>query len=108
MSQAQRVRAQLEADATWAAVLAVLHVLDATVYAVGGTVRDALLGRVGYDLDLAVDGSAIAVARSLANALGGAFFVLDAERDVARVLVRRSGCWRQIDLAGLREPSIDG
>jgi tRNA nucleotidyltransferase/poly(A) polymerase len=107
MSPAQRVREQLEADTTWAAALAALAGIDAMVYVVGGTVRDALLGRAGYDLDLAIDGSAIDVARTVADALGGAFFVMDAERDVARVLVRRADGWRQIDLAGLREPSID-
>ena len=41
------------------------------VYLVGGTVRDILLGEESFDIDIAVDGDAIALARSLASALGG-------------------------------------
>ena len=33
------------------------------VYLVGGTVRDILLGREGFDIDIAVEGDAIAFAR---------------------------------------------
>jgi len=43
----------------------------ARLYAVGGCVRDALLGRVSTDLDIAVEGDADAVAASAAKALGG-------------------------------------
>jgi tRNA nucleotidyltransferase (CCA-adding enzyme) len=41
------------------------------VYLVGGTVRDILLGEKGFDVDIAVEGDAIAFARDLAQALGG-------------------------------------
>jgi tRNA nucleotidyltransferase (CCA-adding enzyme) len=41
------------------------------VYLVGGTVRDILLGERSFDVDVAVEGDAIALARSLAEALGG-------------------------------------
>jgi tRNA nucleotidyltransferase (CCA-adding enzyme) len=41
------------------------------VYAVGGFVRDILLGRSNLDLDLVVEGDAIAYARRLADQLGG-------------------------------------
>jgi tRNA nucleotidyltransferase (CCA-adding enzyme) len=41
------------------------------VYLVGGTVRDILLGEHGFDVDIAVEGDAIAFARDLAQALGG-------------------------------------
>ncbi len=41
------------------------------VYLVGGTVRDILLGERGFDVDIAVEGDAIALARALAKALGG-------------------------------------
>jgi tRNA nucleotidyltransferase (CCA-adding enzyme) len=41
------------------------------VYLVGGTVRDILLGEDGFDVDIAVEGDAIAFARDLAQALGG-------------------------------------
>ncbi len=41
------------------------------VYVVGGTVRDILLGEENFDVDVAVEGDAIAFARALAAALGG-------------------------------------
>jgi tRNA nucleotidyltransferase (CCA-adding enzyme) len=41
------------------------------VYLVGGTVRDILLGERSFDVDIAVEGDAIAFARTLAQALGG-------------------------------------
>jgi tRNA nucleotidyltransferase (CCA-adding enzyme) len=41
------------------------------VYLVGGTVRDILLGEESFDVDIAVEGDAIAFARALAHALEG-------------------------------------
>lgn len=41
------------------------------VYLVGGAVRDILLGEPGFDVDIAVEGDGIALARGLAQALGG-------------------------------------
>ena len=41
------------------------------VYLVGGTVRDILLGRPNFDVDVAVEGDAIEFSRKLANELGG-------------------------------------
>ena len=41
------------------------------VYVVGGTVRDLLLGEEGFDVDIAVEGDAIAFGYALAEALGG-------------------------------------
>jgi tRNA nucleotidyltransferase (CCA-adding enzyme) len=52
------------------AVAAVSEPYDG-VYLVGGTVRDILLGERSFDVDVAVEGDAIELARSLAEALGG-------------------------------------
>ncbi|GIU95097.1 MAG: poly(A) polymerase [Gaiellaceae bacterium] len=41
------------------------------VYLVGGTIRDLLLGEESFDIDIAVEGDAIAFARALARTLGG-------------------------------------
>jgi len=41
------------------------------VYLVGGTVRDILLAERSFDVDIAVEGDAIALAQGLADALGG-------------------------------------
>ncbi|MDP9491217.1 MAG: CBS domain-containing protein, partial [Actinomycetota bacterium] len=52
------------------AVAAVSEPYDG-VYLVGGTVRDILLGERNFDVDIAVEGDGIELARSLADALGG-------------------------------------
>ncbi|MEX1071186.1 MAG: HD domain-containing protein [Anaerolineales bacterium] len=57
------------------------------IYLVGGAVRDLLLGRQLHDIDFAVKGQAIPLARKLANLLDADFYVLDKERDVARLLL---------------------
>ena len=41
------------------------------IYLVGGTVRDILLGEENFDVDIAVEGDAIGLARDLAAVLGG-------------------------------------
>ena len=57
---------------------------------VGGAVRDALLERLGErpDLDLVVEGDAVALARRLAHRCGGSCVVLDAERSIARLVLQ--------------------
>ena len=52
------------------AVVAVSEPFDG-VYLVGGTVRDILLGEKSFDVDIAVEGDAIAFGRALAKALDG-------------------------------------
>jgi len=56
--------------AVFQAVTAVSEPFDG-VYLVGGTVRDLLLGEPSFDVDLAAEGDAIALARALADRLGG-------------------------------------
>jgi putative nucleotidyltransferase with HDIG domain len=77
---------------------------------VGGSVRDALLGRSAHafhDLDFAVPADGLALARRLANWLGGAFFPLDAERDTGRaVLTEADGRRLYLDFARWRGESL--
>src|SRR5919198_4725258 len=47
------------------------------VYAVGGAVRDVLLGRRPHEIDFVVEGDAVAVARRAADRLGGSVTVHD-------------------------------
>ena len=80
--------------ATLQALLARIQTLVREVnidaYVVGGSVRDALLGRPIHDLDLAVTGDALAFARLLADDLGGSFVMLDDENAVARLVLDES------------------
>jgi putative nucleotidyltransferase with HDIG domain len=71
------------------------------LYVVGGTVRDALLGRETHDLDVAVDHDAIPLARRLAAALHGHFAALDDVNAIARVVLD-AGAVRYVDIAQLQ------
>ena len=64
---------------------------------VGGAVRDALLDRLtaAPDLDLVVEGDAVQLCRQLSRRHGGSAVVLDADRSIARLVIRG---W-SIDLA---------
>jgi tRNA nucleotidyltransferase (CCA-adding enzyme) len=65
-----------------------LNLLPKPVYVVGGAVRDGLIGRVRaeLDLDLVIPTGAVDVARQLAAAYHAGFVLLDAERQIARVV----------------------
>ena len=56
-------------------------------YIVGGFIRDRLLKRETNDIDIAVSGDAISIARKIAREIGGTFVLLDDVNNVARVVV---------------------
>jgi poly(A) polymerase len=55
-------------------------------YLVGGYVRDRLLGRESHDVDFAVEGDALGLARAVADSMRGAFVLLDDERGTGRAV----------------------
>lgn len=78
------------------------------IYLVGGAVRDAMLQRVSHDLDFAVSGNALKIARKVANALGGAYYRLDDEHQTGRVVLNHSdGSHYLIDFAKFRGENIE-
>ena len=70
----------------------------AAAYAVGGPVRDLLRGDPSRDADIAIEGDAVAVARRLADVLGGGRVVV--HRAFGTAVVRAGGV--RIDLAATR------
>lgn len=64
---------------------------DAPVFVVGGAVRDALLKRQVTELDFILPEKAIKQARKVADHFGGAFYVLDGERDYGRAMIPQAG-----------------
>lgn len=64
-----------------------LKVTDQRVYCVGGALRDLLLSRPIHDVDFVTDQDVFGLAKRVANRAGGGFYVLDAERKIARVLL---------------------
>lgn len=78
------------------------------LYMVGGVVRDILTNRQVHDLDLALPGGVLRTARTLADALGAAYYPLDAERDTARIVLAPEAQPRLIvDIAALRGEGIE-
>src|SRR5437868_764819 len=71
---------------------------------VGGTVRDALLGRADADVELAVPRDALAVTGRIAARLGATAVVLDAARGAGRVAAPGV----QLDVSDFRAPTLDG
>lgn len=75
------------------------------IYLVGGTVRDALMGRPIHDIDLAVANGAISLTFRVANALGLPAYVLDKERDVGRIIAPNEAL--TLDIARFRGPTLE-
>ena len=88
-------------------VVAYVRAQGLRAYLVGGTVRDILLGRQSCDLDIAIEGEALALARQVADSLHAAYVPLDAERGVARVVVGARGGAQHLDFAKLRASDIE-
>jgi putative nucleotidyltransferase with HDIG domain len=78
------------------------------IWVVGGAVRDLILGRPVHDWDFVVDQGAMSLARTVGDALGGAFFPLDEERGTARVVLgAEQGPPWDLDFACLRGEGLD-
>jgi poly(A) polymerase len=74
-------------------------------WVVGGTVRDALLGRAVVDLDLAVDGDPEPAARAIAKSVNGAVFRLSEQFGAWRVHARDDGF--TVDVSPLQGATIE-
>ena len=76
-------------------------------YLVGGCVRDWLRGHTSHDIDFAVAGDAVELARQVADRMGGAFVLLDEDRCTGRVVTRGEDAQRLfIDFARLQGDDI--
>jgi len=90
MSTAVAVRRALRLEEPLRGLLAELaaffRVRRVEAYAVGGFLRDALLGRRCRDIDLSIAADPLLVGRDLADAFGGHYFPLAQERHLARLV----------------------
>jgi len=95
-------------DWPWQVVRRLAGERGARVWLAGGAVRDALLERPLHDWDFVVDRDALSLARAVADALGGAYFPLDAERGIGRVILRPTDAPRlELDFAILRGVNLE-
>lgn len=83
-----------------------LELLTPPAYLVGGAVRDALLGRRSpyFDLDFVMLTRAVKTARKIADRTKAGFVLLDAERQIARVVFAGG----TVDLAQAEGGSLEG
>ncbi len=81
--------------------------IQTPLYIVGGAVRDAYLRGAIKDIDIAVDGDAIRIARQITDWLDGDIFVMDKEREVARVFVETMDGQVVLDIARFRAPTLE-
>jgi poly(A) polymerase len=84
----------------------VLEGRDIEGYLTGGSVRDAMMGRVSEDLDIVVGAPALDAARDIANALNGKFIPLDEVNGVARVVLAEGG-FPYLDVATIQGSIAD-
>ena len=71
----------------YASLFEFLQKQNTKVYLVGGAVRDILMNQPSHDLDFVVLGDASHLARMTANHLHGAYYLMDEEHGIARVLI---------------------
>jgi poly(A) polymerase len=91
-------------DAHLQAFDSVVRELNISAYLCGGTVRDLLLNRRIHDIDVVLSGHVFEAAELFRTKLNAPSFVLDEERQVARV-VAGAGNW---DFSGFRNRTIEG
>jgi poly(A) polymerase len=80
---------------------------DSGGYLVGGAVRDLLLNKPVHDLDFCLPSKTVYYARKVADDLQGDFFVLDEERETARVLIKNNGQRFVVDFTLFQGNSIE-
>lgn len=88
---------------SFAAVTDFLKQRGTEAYVVGGYVRDTLLARKSADMDIAVRGDALGIARQVAGQLYGRFVLLDEPTHTARVVFPRPDGAVCVDFSGFEE-----
>ena len=77
-------------------------------YLVGGWVRDRLLGRSSYDLDVATAGDGLILSRRLADHFSGEYYPLDSVRGTGRVILHLDKMRRLVvDVAQFRGQDLN-
>jgi len=79
-----------------------------SIYLVGGAVRDAFLDITSRDLDFVLKKDTLSTARKVANALGGAYYTMDEDFEVGRVVLVDDADTRQVmDFASMQGETLE-
>ncbi len=76
------------------------------LYIVGGATRDAYKRAAITDIDIAVDGDALRIAKNVADWFDADIYIMDRERGVARVFVKRGSGVVLLDFARFRGATL--
>jgi tRNA nucleotidyltransferase/poly(A) polymerase len=79
-----------------------------SVYLVGGAVRDYIINKPIYDWDFVIEGDVRPFSKKIADYFHGAYFLLDEERNVTRVIICYQGEKMVFDFATFRAESLNG
>ena len=77
------------------------------LYLVGGAVRDLILNRPLHDYDFVLEGFVRQVAKRVADEFGGKYYVMDEDRDIARVIIQRQKRFIHFDFAKIVGESLE-
>ena len=77
------------------------------MYLVGGAVRDLILNRPLHDYDFTLEGFVRQVAKRVADEFGGKYYMMDEERDIARVIVQDRSQYIHFDFAKIVGESLE-
>ncbi|HJX04019.1 MAG TPA: HD domain-containing protein [Dehalococcoidia bacterium] len=72
------------------------------VYLVGGFVRDCLLHKETWDIDIAVPGDALELAQKIAPGLHGKYVLLDESKRIARIVIKKEKSQAYLDLSSYK------
>lgn len=78
------------------------------IYLVGGAIRDFCVGRKNQDVDILCNFDTRLIARRFADTHRGDFFVMDARRNISRVILPGQAGKRIFDFARLRATDLEG
>ena len=81
---------------------AALKGIDGSAHIVGGAVRDLLLNNDLKDVDIAVKGDAVSIAKKFASQTGSSFVLLDGDFGIARVV----NGYEYLDICAMRGDTI--
>ena len=73
------------------------------MYLVGGAVRDLILNKPLHDYDFILEGFVREIAKRIADAFNARFYVMDEEREIARVMINEGDRFIHFDFAKSRE-----
>ena len=82
-------------------IAAFFHARGIAAYLVGGSVRDALLGRQSADMDIAAQADVASIGQALADAIGGRYLRLHQDWQIARIIPPPGSSLAHIDLTAL-------